>query len=145
MSIETNTTVRWAAAALVLAGGIVHFKLWNDGYKDYPNDNLGRMFMLNVVSSVIAAIALAVWDHWLPVVGALGVVNGTLFAFGLSRTDAGVPFTSIAGTNFAEKGFEPSPEALLALVFEIGAAAALVYVLYGLSTTMRSSVISRIE
>ena len=130
MNIGTNTVVRWAAAALVLAGGLVHLNLW-DGTKDWPNDNLSRMFLLNVVASVVAAAAVAVWDHWIPVLGALAVVNGTLVAFGISRTDTGVPFTNVEGLGrFTEKGFDPSPEALLALVFEIGAAAALVYVLY---------------
>ena len=129
MNIGTNTIVRWAAAALTLAGGLVHLKLW-DGMKDWPNDNLARMFLLNVVASVVAAAAVAVWDHWIPLLGALAVVNGTLVAFGISRTDTGVPFTSIPGQGrFTEKGFDPSPEAALALVFEVGAAAALVAVL----------------
>src|SRR5688500_5180394 len=129
MDIDTRTVVRWAAAALTLAGGLVHLKLW-DGIKDWPNDNLARMFLLNVVASAIAAVAVAVWDRWIPVVGALAVVNGTLLAFGISRTDSGVPFTEVDGLGkFTEAGFDPSPEALLALVFEIGAAAALVYVL----------------
>src|SRR5262245_60165294 len=121
--------IRWAAAALTLAGGLVHLKLW-DGFKDWPNDNLARMVLLNVVASVVAAAAVALWDHWIPVVGALAVVNGMLLAFGISRTDSGVPFTDVEGLGkFTEAGFDPSPEALLALVFEVGAAAALVYVL----------------
>jgi hypothetical protein len=126
MNVTPATVTRWLGAALVLAGGIVHLKLWNDGYADYPNDNLGRMFILNVVSSVAAAIALALWNHWIPVLGALSVVIGTLLMFGISRLDTGVPLTAIDGVNFYEPGFDPSPEALLALLFEIGAAAALV-------------------
>ena len=134
MDVDTRTIVRWIAAGLTLAGGLVHLKLW-DGIKDWPNDNLARMFLLNVVASAVAAVAVAVWDHWIPVVGALAVVNGTLLAFGISRTDTGVPFTEVDGLGkFTEAGFDPSPEALLALVFEIGAAAALVYVLA--STTL---------
>lgn len=136
MNIGTNTLLRWAGAALVLAGGLVHLKLW-DGTKDWPNDNLARMFLLNVVASVIAAVAVALWDHWIPVLGALAVVNGTLLAFGLSRTDAGVPFTDVNGTNFTEAGFGPSPEALLTLVFEVAAAAILVSVL---ATALRAEV-----
>ena len=129
MNVDTRTIIRWVAAALTLGGGLVHLKLWNDGYNDYPNANLGRMFLLNVVASVVAAVALAVWDHWIPVVAAMPVVVGTLFMFGVSRVDTGVPFTAVGGVNFNETGFDPSPEALLALVFEIGAAAALVALL----------------
>ena len=137
MNVGTNTILRWIAATLVLAGGLVHLKLW-DGTKDWPNDNLSRMFLLNVVASVVAAAAVAVWDHWIPVLGALAVVNGTLVAFGLSRTDRGVPFTGIPDQgNFTERGFDPSPEALLALVFEVGAAAMLVSVL---ATALRAEV-----
>ena len=129
MDVDTRTIVRWVGAAFTLGGGLVHLKLW-DGIKDWPNDNLARMFLLNVVASVVAATAVAVWDHWIPVIGALAVVNGTLLAFGISRTDTGVPFTDVEGLGkFTEAGFDPSPEALLALVFEIGAAAALVTVL----------------
>jgi hypothetical protein len=129
MDIDTRTMLRWVAAALTLAGGLVHLKLW-DGFKDWPNDNLARMFLLNVVASVVAAVGVAVWDHWIPLVGALAVVDGTLLAFGISRTGSGVPFTDVEGLGkFTEAGLDPSPEALLALVFEIGAAAALVYLL----------------
>jgi len=121
--------IRYVAAALVLAGGIVHYKLW-DGTKDWPNDNLSRMFLLNIVSSIAIAIAVAVWRHWIPVVSALGLVNGTLLAFAISRTGSGLPGTSVEGLGkFAEHGWSPSPEAALALVFEIGAAAALVALL----------------
>ncbi len=63
-----------------------------------------------------------VWRHWLVTVGALAVVNGSLAAFALSRTDRGI-------FGFTETGFNPSPEAALALVVEIAAAALLVVVL----------------
>ena len=35
------------AAALIVVGGIVHLKLYNDGYQDFPDHNLGRSFLLN--------------------------------------------------------------------------------------------------
>ena len=53
----------------------------------------------------------------------LVIINSTLIAFGWSRaTDDGI-------FGLAEKGFEPSPEAVLSLIVEIGAGAALVYLL----------------
>ena len=114
--------LRIVAAALVLAGGVIHLRLWNDGYKDFPNDNLGRSFLLNAVGSAAVAVALVVWRHRLVPLAALGLVNGTLVAFGLSRTDRGI-------FGFTERGWNPSPEAALALVFELAAAAVLLVLL----------------
>jgi hypothetical protein len=111
--------VRVVAALAVLAGGLIHLKLYDLGYKDFPNDNLGRSFLLNVVASVAIAVTLIVWRHWLVTVAALLLVNGTMFAFALSRTDH-FPF------GFKEIGFNPTPYAAWALVVEIVAAALLV-------------------
>ena len=113
---------RVVAAALVLAGGIVHFKLWNDDV--YPDD-VATSFLLNAIGSAAAAVALVVLPHWLPVVGALAITNGTLIAFGLSRTGDGIPVL-----DFAERGWNPSPEAALALGFELAAAVVLLVALW---------------
>jgi hypothetical protein len=107
------------AALLVLTGGLVHLKLWDSGYRNL--DNVGVMFLINSVSSIVIAVALVVWRHWAVVLGAFGLVIGTILAFGVSRTD-----WDILGYN--EKGWTPSPEAALALVVEIAAAVLLVAV-----------------
>lgn len=124
--------LRWAAAALVLAAGIVHVVLWNDGYRDI--DNIGPAFLLNVLASVVVAVALVVTGHWLVVVAGLALVNGTLAAFALTRTDAGF-------LDFTERGWQPSPEAALALVFEIAAGALLVAALWLRTSSDRRSVV----
>ena len=113
--------LRFAAAALVLAGGVVHLKLWNDGYKDIAD--VGPAFLGNVIASAAVAVALVVVANWGAIVAGLAVVNGTLLAFALSRTDRGI-------FGFTEQGFQPSPEAVLALVFEIAAGAVLVWLLW---------------
>ena len=105
----------------MLAGGVVHLKLWNDGYKDI--DQIGPAFLGNVVASAAVAVALVVTTHWAAVVAGLAVVNGSLLAFALSRTDRGI-------LDFTERGFQPSPEAALALVFEIAAGVVLVWLLW---------------
>ena len=129
MDVDTRTIIRWVGAALTLAGGLVHLKLW-DGIKDWPNDNLARMFLLNVVASVVAAIAVAVWDHWIPVIGALGRRQRHTARVRHQPHRHRRAVHDVEGLGkFTEAGFDPSPEALLALVSEIGAAAALVYVL----------------
>lgn len=113
--------VRIVAAVLILAGGIVHLQLWNDGYKDIPD--IGPAFLGNVIASVVVAVALVVWPHWAAIVAGLAVVNGTLVAFTMSRTDGGI-------FDFTERGWQPSPEAALALVFEVAAGVALVWLLW---------------
>ncbi len=122
-----DLVARCVAAALVLAGGIVHLRLWLDGYRDIPDSVIGPSFMANFIASVVVAIALVLWRHWVVVVAALALVNGTLLGFALSRTDRGI-------FDFTERGFDPSPEAVLALVFEIGAAIVLLWLLYRVLT-----------
>jgi hypothetical protein len=116
------TVGRWVAALLVLGGGAIHLKLYFDGYRDVPNANLGRSFLLNAVASLVVAILLVVWRNPLSLVAGLVFVNATLIAFAVSRTSTGV-------FDFTETGFNPSPEAVLSLVFEIGAAVVLLLLL----------------
>ncbi|HKA05527.1 MAG TPA: hypothetical protein VKD67_14425, partial [Acidimicrobiales bacterium] len=106
------TVGRWVAAALLLGGGAIHLKLYFDGYRDFPNANLGRSFLLNAAASLVVAILVVVWRHPLSLVAGLVLVNATLIAFGWSRTSDGI-------FGFTETGFNPSPEAVLSLVFEL--------------------------
>ncbi len=92
--------LRYLAAALLLIGGLVHLKLYFDGYRDFPDENLGRSFLLNVVASVVVAIAVAVRrDMWVRIAGIV-VAGGTLVAFAVSRTDRGI-------FGLKEDGLEP--------------------------------------
>jgi hypothetical protein len=117
-----TTLGRWLAAALILGSGAIHLKLYFDGYRDFPDANLGRSFLLNAVGALVVAILLVVWRHPLALVAGLVFVNATLVGFALSRTSKGI-------FGFTETGFNPSPEAVLSLVFEIGAAVVLLLLL----------------
>jgi hypothetical protein len=119
MRLGLATVGRWLAAALILGGGAIHLKLYFDGYRDFPNANLGRSFLLNAIAALVVAILLVVWRSPLSLVAGLVLVNATLLAFALSRTSSGI-------FDFTETGFNPSPEAVLSLVFEIGAAVVLI-------------------
>ena len=112
LTVTADWALRAVAAGLVATGGIVHLKLWNDGYRDI--DKIGPSFLLNGLASLGVAVALVVWRHWAPVLAALAVGDGTLLAFGLSRTSRGV-------FDFVELGWHPSPEAAIALVVELAA------------------------
>jgi hypothetical protein len=119
MRLGLATVGRWLAAALILGGGAIHLRLYFDGYRDFPNANLGRSFLLNAIASLVVAVLLVVWRSPLSLVAGLVLVNATLLAFAVSRTSSGI-------FDFTETGFNPSPEAVLSLVFEIGAAVVLI-------------------
>jgi len=114
---------RVLAAVLVLVGGYIHLKLYFDGYRDVPNANLGRSFLLNAAAALVVAAALVLWRTVWPIVAGLVLVNATRLGFGLSRTSSGI-------FGFTETGFQPSPEAAISLVVEIGAAVVLLALLY---------------
>ena len=109
---------RIVAAGLVVAGGAIHVKLYNDGYRKFPNANLGRSFLLNAAGALVVAVLLVAWRTRWSLLLAIGLVDATLVGFALSRTSSGI-------FGFTETGFSPSPEAALALVVEIGAAVVL--------------------
>jgi hypothetical protein len=119
--------VRWlsfGAAVLVATGGYVHYCLYRNGYRAIPV--IGPGFLIQVIGSAAIAVALVVpWrelriSHWVihPAtevrLGALALSAGTLIAFGLTRRPGGL-------FHFQERGFQPAPQALIALVAESGA------------------------
>jgi hypothetical protein len=114
---------RVLAAALVLVGGYIHVKLYFDGYRDIPDANLGRSFLLNAAAALVVAVALVAWRNVWALVAGLALVDATLVGFGLSRTSRGI-------FGFTESGFQPSPEAAISVIVEIGAAVVLLALLY---------------
>lgn len=117
--MSTTRLMRYGASALLLIGGWVHLKLYFDGYRDVPNANLGRSFLLNALASVVVAVAIAVRPERIVRLAGMAVAAGTLGAFAVSRTDQGI-------FGFTESGLNPSPWALIALVAELGAIGLLV-------------------
>ncbi len=106
--------MRVVAAVAILIGGLVHLDLYfRYGYRDFPNENLGRSFLLNGFASVIVAAALLVRRDMIIRVIGIALAAGTLGAFFMSRTLDGGIF------GFTEKGWEPSPQAVLAFIAEI--------------------------
>ena len=117
-----------ATAALVATGGYVHLCLYRHGYRTIPKIGVG--FLAQVVTSALVVVALLIGPHrvarlarvahvtdrvagTLTGLAAAGLAAGTLVAFALTRTPGG-PF------NFQERGLQPAPQALIALVAEIG-------------------------
>jgi hypothetical protein len=117
-------------AALVAAGGYVHFCLYRHGYRAIPKIGVG--FLLQVLTSAIVVAALLLGPHRVARVAhltdrlagaatglaAAALAAGTLTAFALTRTSGGL-------FNFQERGLQPAPQALIALVAEVGVLVAL--------------------
>jgi len=112
--LSAGTVVRLVAAAAILVGGLVHLQLYFDGYRDFPDANLGRSFLANGIASAVIAAALVFRRDVVVRLAGAGLVVGTLVAFWISRTDRGI-------FGFTEVGLEPSPQAALALFSEIAA------------------------
>ncbi len=109
-----GSALRILAAIAIVVGGLVHLQLYFDGYRDFPNDNLGRSFLANAVGSMIVAAALVARRDVLVRLAGIGVSAGTLVAFAISRSDSGI-------FGFTETGLNPSPQAIITLITEIGA------------------------
>jgi hypothetical protein len=122
--MRTPRTTAGVTAALVLTGGYVHWCLYaRHGYRAIPK--IGTSFLLQVIASVAVASMLLLGPRvaarvtHLPQgaaatmlhLAALGLAAGTLLAFALTRTSAGL-------FNFREQGLQPAPQALIALVAE---------------------------
>jgi hypothetical protein len=107
--------VAWVSALLIAAGGYVHLCLYRHGYRSIPK--IGVAFLLTVVASGVLALGLVVLRggaNRLARLAGIALSAGTLVAFALSRTPAGL-------FNFREIGFHPSPQAALAVITEASA------------------------
>ena len=80
--------LRLLTAVAVLVSGAVHLWLWYDVFSS--EDVVGPMFLLNAAASVVIAVLLLRWRHWLPAFLALGFGASTLGAFMIATTDNGL-------------------------------------------------------
>jgi hypothetical protein len=92
--------------------GGIHLRLYFDSYRDIPDSDIGRSFVLNAVVAGVAAVIVMVWGSRLALFAPLLLANATLIGFALSRTDRGI-------LDFTEKGWNPTPDAALAVIVEI--------------------------
>ncbi len=76
--------LRVAAALLVLLGGAVHLFVWVKVERSVPI--IGPLFIVNVASAVVIAVALLIRPAGLIAIAALGLSSVTLAMFVLSRT-----------------------------------------------------------
>jgi len=125
---RARRALQYVAAAAIVVGGYVHLCLYRHGFRAIPT--VGTGFLLQAITSVAIAGALIARDRVVHLgrvvvrssfaVGLVGVglSLGTVGAFALSQTPMGI-------FNFRERGLEPAPQALVALVAELVAVALL--------------------
>ncbi|TCP54077.1 hypothetical protein EV191_103118 [Tamaricihabitans halophyticus] len=78
------TVLRLLVVLGLLGSAWIHFDLWQLGYRDI--DTIGPLFLVNVIAGAVLAIAVLVWRHWLPLLGAVGFGLATLGGYLLSVT-----------------------------------------------------------
>lgn len=79
-----GNAARGLAAASVLLSAVVHLDLWTLGLRSHPV--LGPGFLATFVGGVVVALALLLWDHWLPPLAAVGFGLATLGAYVMALT-----------------------------------------------------------
>ena len=104
------------ASAALLTGGYEHLSLYRRGYRFIPT--IGVLFALNVAASAAFGILALVRREVVVRLAALAVSVTTLGFFGASRLPGGV-------FRFQERGLQPSPQAIIALIAEVIATAVL--------------------
>ena len=81
-----SRTARWTVLALAATGaaflvwsGVIHLKLWADGYKDISV--IGPLFLVQGIASIVLGVAIVAF-RWLALIAA-GAVAGVATAVGL--------------------------------------------------------------
>jgi hypothetical protein len=116
--MNPTRALRLAGTLLLLAGGAIHLQLRFD---DYGTPTIGRNFVLNAAASALTAAYLVLRTDRLGLLAGIALSAATLITFILTRTGDGF-------LNFHDTGLNPAPQALLTLITEIGAIAALTIV-----------------
>jgi hypothetical protein len=71
-------------AALLVTSGLIHLHFWNIAYRHVPT--LGPLFLVQVVATLLTAIALVATRRLIVVAAAFLLMGGTIVGFILVRT-----------------------------------------------------------
>jgi hypothetical protein len=103
----------WAAAALMVASGLIHLHLWDIAYRHVAT--LGPLFLVQTVACLVIAVLLAATRRGVLLVAGTGLMAGTIVGFILVTTVGLFGFTLTTITSWA----------VWALITEAGALALL--------------------
>ena len=108
--------LRIAAAIAILISGIVHLDLYFNFQYRFAGDapNFGRSLILNAVASAVIAAAVAARREWFVRAAGIGFAASTLAVFAFTHSKH-------TFLGFSASGFEPSPQAQIAVAVEIAA------------------------
>jgi hypothetical protein len=108
-STVIEVAIRLGISASLAVSGVIHAYLYVHGYRDIPTIGQGFLWQA-IVFCVLALLILAGGPDWLR--WAAGVLSvGALVAFALSR--------SVGLFGFAERGWNPSPQAVVSVIAEV--------------------------
>lgn len=91
-------TARALTSASVMLSAVVHLELYAQGMSSVAV--VGPAFLVNGFGGLVLGVALLVWRHWLPLVGAIAfglttlgafIVSVTVGLFGVQERFEGVP------------------------------------------------------
>ena len=85
-----------AGAALLVALGAIHLDLYLTGYRSIPT--IGWLFLLQVITSFVLAVAILVSRHWLAAAAGAGFAISTLGGYLLSLKPGLFGFTEVRTT-----------------------------------------------
>ena len=85
-----------AGAALLVALGAIHLDLYLTGYRSIPT--IGWLFLLQIITSFVLAVAILVTRHWLAAAAGAGFAISTLGGYLLSLKPGLFGFTEVRTT-----------------------------------------------
>jgi hypothetical protein len=109
VSGRLETTLLSAAAALMVASGLIHLYLWHLAYRHVAT--LGPLFLVQAVAALVLAASLPTARRGFLLLAALGLMAGTMVGFILVTTVGLFGFTLTTVTGWA----------VAALATEVGA------------------------
>jgi plastocyanin len=113
--MRIGQALRIGAALALLVTALVHLDLYFGGYRSAGSvPAFGRTIMLDAVAAGLVAALVAVRREWFIRLAAIVVPAATLAAFAYTHTDHRL-------LEFRGSGFDPSPQAAVALIAEVAA------------------------
>jgi hypothetical protein len=104
----------WAAAALMVASGLVHVYLWHLAYRHVAT--LGPLFLVQAVAAFVLAVVLAASRRGVFLVAGIGLMAGTIVGFILVTTVGLFGFTLKTITGWADLALAAEAGAIVALL-----------------------------